>query len=82
MTAGPPLDVGGGLLLVGAGKMGGAMLTGWLGLGLAPAAVAVLDPHPAGRDASPSSARPASPSTRTSPASPRPPSCSSRSSRR
>jgi pyrroline-5-carboxylate reductase len=41
-----PLDVGGGLLLVGAGKMGGAMLEGWLGLGLDPGLVAALDPHP------------------------------------
>ncbi len=41
-----PLDVGGRLLLVGAGKMGGAMLEGWLGLGLDPALVAALDPHP------------------------------------
>jgi len=35
------------LLLVGAGKMGGAMLRGWLAGGLPPAAVAVLDPAPA-----------------------------------
>ena len=39
------LDIGGRLLLLGAGKMGGAMLEGWLKLGLAPADVAVLDPH-------------------------------------
>lgn len=38
------LDVGGPLLLLGAGKMGGAMLNGWLALGLDPARVAVLDP--------------------------------------
>jgi pyrroline-5-carboxylate reductase len=41
-----PLDAGGRLLLVGAGKMGGAMLEGWLGLGLDPGLVAALDPHP------------------------------------
>jgi pyrroline-5-carboxylate reductase len=35
------------LVLVGAGKMGGAMLQGWLALGLAPAAVSVLDPFAA-----------------------------------
>ncbi|NNM74397.1 pyrroline-5-carboxylate reductase [Enterovirga aerilata] len=34
------------LLLVGAGKMGGAMLEGWLAKGLDPARVTVLDPNP------------------------------------
>ncbi len=34
------------LVLVGAGKMGGAMLRGWLAAGLAPAGVVVLDPLP------------------------------------
>lgn len=34
----------GTLVLVGAGKMGGAMLTGWVGLGLDPARVTVLEP--------------------------------------
>ncbi|MDB5558495.1 MAG: pyrroline-5-carboxylate reductase [Enterovirga sp.] len=34
------------LLLVGAGKMGGAMLEGWLAKGLDPSRVAVLDPKP------------------------------------
>ena len=37
----------GSLVLVGAGKMGQAMLEGWLGLGLDPARVVVLDPNPA-----------------------------------
>ena len=32
------------LVLAGAGKMGGAMLRGWLGTGLAPAGVVVIDP--------------------------------------
>ncbi len=39
-TAGFPL------VLVGAGKMGGALLKGWLGKGLDPAAVIVIDPQP------------------------------------
>jgi pyrroline-5-carboxylate reductase len=39
------LDIGGKLLLLGAGKMGGAMLEGWLKLGLDPAEVGVIDPH-------------------------------------
>jgi pyrroline-5-carboxylate reductase len=33
------------LLLIGAGKMGGAMLTGWLRLGLRPDQIVVIDPH-------------------------------------
>ena len=37
----------GAIVLVGAGKMGGAMLDGWLGLGLHPGKVAVLEPQPA-----------------------------------
>jgi pyrroline-5-carboxylate reductase len=37
------------LLLFGAGKMGGAMLEGWLSGGLQPAAVTVVDPHPSER---------------------------------
>jgi pyrroline-5-carboxylate reductase len=36
----------GRLLLVGAGKMGGAMLEGWLGLGLPADKIAVLEPQP------------------------------------
>jgi pyrroline-5-carboxylate reductase len=35
------------ILLVGAGKMGSAMLEGWLGLGLDPQYAAVLEPQPA-----------------------------------
>jgi len=34
------------LALAGAGKMGGAMLTGWLAGGLAPHLVTVIDPQP------------------------------------
>lgn len=41
-----PLSVPGALLLVGAGKMGGAMLQGWLRLGLDPASIYVADPQP------------------------------------
>jgi len=37
----------GTILLVGAGKMGSAMLEGWLGLGLEPKNAAVLEPQPA-----------------------------------
>ncbi len=40
------ITVGGPLLLVGAGKMGSAMLTGWLDQGLDPAHVFVQEPHP------------------------------------
>jgi pyrroline-5-carboxylate reductase len=35
-----------GLVLLGCGKMGSAMLAGWLKAGLSPAAVTVLDPAP------------------------------------
>lgn len=34
-----------GLVLVGCGRMGGAMLRGWLARGLDPSAVTVIDPH-------------------------------------
>src|SRR3954454_6972966 len=37
----------GTLVLVGAGKMGGAMLQGWLALGLDPKQIAILEPQPA-----------------------------------
>jgi pyrroline-5-carboxylate reductase len=39
-------DIAGPLILVGAGKMGGAMLEGWLGLGLDPTNLIVIDPQP------------------------------------
>jgi pyrroline-5-carboxylate reductase len=38
---------GGDVVLVGAGKMGGAMLEGWIGLGVDPARIAVIEPQPA-----------------------------------
>jgi pyrroline-5-carboxylate reductase len=41
------LHLGGPLLLVGAGKMGGALLAGWLRQGLDPASIYVQDPTPA-----------------------------------
>ena len=41
------LRLAGPLLLVGAGKMGGALLEGWLRQGLDPAAVFLQDPAPA-----------------------------------
>ncbi|MGC2133412.1 MAG: NAD(P)-binding domain-containing protein, partial [Xanthobacteraceae bacterium] len=47
---GPSADLrsfSGLLVLVGAGKMGGALLDGWLRLGLNPKNVAVLEPQPA-----------------------------------
>src|SRR5579862_8593371 len=39
-------ELSGALVLVGAGKMGGALLEGWLRLGLDPANVAVIEPSP------------------------------------
>ncbi|MEH6951261.1 pyrroline-5-carboxylate reductase [Nitrobacter sp. NHB1] len=38
-------DLQGTLVLAGAGKMGGALLTGWLARGLNPKRVAVIEPH-------------------------------------
>jgi pyrroline-5-carboxylate reductase len=35
------------VVLVGAGKMGGALLEGWISLGIEPARVAVIEPQPA-----------------------------------
>ena len=39
-------NVYGTIALAGAGKMGGAMLTGWLAQGLDPKRVVVIEPHP------------------------------------
>jgi pyrroline-5-carboxylate reductase len=39
-------QVDGKILLVGAGKMGTAILEGWLGLGLSPSELIVLEPNP------------------------------------
>ena len=41
------IPLNGTLVLVGAGKMGGAMLEGWLATGVNPKNIAVLDPHAA-----------------------------------
>jgi pyrroline-5-carboxylate reductase len=45
-TTQPLADITGTIVLAGAGKMGGAMLAGWLAQGLEAAHVAVIDPHP------------------------------------
>ena len=39
-------SIPGTLVLVGAGKMGGAMLDGWLARGLPPKKVVVIEPQP------------------------------------
>jgi pyrroline-5-carboxylate reductase len=39
-------DLSGTILLAGAGKMGSAMLEGWLALGLAPENIVVIEPQP------------------------------------
>ncbi|MDC7786587.1 pyrroline-5-carboxylate reductase [Rhodoplanes sp. TEM] len=44
--AGPLAGLKGPIVLVGAGKMGGALLDGWLRLGLDPRKIVVLEPHP------------------------------------
>jgi pyrroline-5-carboxylate reductase len=47
VTASNPLQqMSGTIVLAGAGKMGGAMLTGWLARGLDPKRVAVIEPQP------------------------------------
>ena len=42
----PLQHITGTIVLAGAGKMGGAMLTGWLAQGLDPARIVVIDPAP------------------------------------
>ncbi len=44
-TPGALTKLSGTLALAGAGKMGGAMLTGWLAQGLDPKRIVVIDPH-------------------------------------
>jgi pyrroline-5-carboxylate reductase len=39
-------NINGTMVLAGAGKMGGAMLSGWLAKGLYPTRAAVIEPHP------------------------------------
>jgi pyrroline-5-carboxylate reductase len=41
-------NITGTIVLAGAGKMGGAMLTGWLARGLDPKQVVVIEPYPSG----------------------------------
>ncbi len=48
-SAGGRLPSGLKLLLIGAGKMGGAMLEGWLRQGLPPTSVTIVDPFPSDR---------------------------------
>ena len=43
------LDMDGGLVLVGCGKMGSAMLEGWLANGVKPSDVWILEPYPTDR---------------------------------
>ena len=43
-SASPSLAIN--IVLVGAGKMGGALLEGWIGLGVDPAGMTVIEPHP------------------------------------
>jgi pyrroline-5-carboxylate reductase len=45
-TSSPLRDLAGTLVLVGAGKMGGAMLEGWLALGLDPHRAVIVEPRP------------------------------------
>ena len=40
-------ELAGPLVLIGAGKMGGALLKGWLAFGFDPARIAVIEPQPA-----------------------------------
>ena len=47
-NARPLADLSGTILLAGAGKMGSALLEGWLALGLAPGNLAIVEPAPAG----------------------------------
>jgi pyrroline-5-carboxylate reductase len=46
VNSSPLENITGTIVLAGAGKMGGAMLTGWLARGLEPARVAVIEPAP------------------------------------
>ncbi len=47
-AAGALAQIQGPIVLAGAGKMGGAMLSGWLSRGLDPRRVAVIEPQPSG----------------------------------
>jgi len=45
--AGPDITTGGPVLLIGCGKMGGALLAGWLARGVTSASITVVEPKPA-----------------------------------
>jgi len=45
------IDAGGPVLLIGCGKMGGALLAGWIERGMEPAQVSVVEPIPAAAEA-------------------------------
>ena len=45
-AAHPLMNINGTIVLAGAGKMGGAMLSGWLAQGLDASRAAVIEPHP------------------------------------
>jgi pyrroline-5-carboxylate reductase len=47
-TASIPLQNEGDVVLIGAGKMGSALLEGWISHGVDPARIAVIEPQPAG----------------------------------
>lgn len=49
VTGGPEMDLNNGLVLVGCGKMGSAMLEGWLTNGVSPEDIWILEPHPSQR---------------------------------
>jgi pyrroline-5-carboxylate reductase len=46
VTNSPLKNITGTVVLAGAGKMGGAMLSGWLAEGLDPRRVTIIEPHP------------------------------------
>lgn len=46
MSKRQPIPLSGKLVLVGAGKMGGAMMQGWLDAGIVPSQLVILDPAP------------------------------------
>ena len=45
-SSNPLASLSGTIVLAGAGKMGGAMLSGWLAQGVAPSSIAIVDPVP------------------------------------
>jgi len=47
MSKKQPIPLSGKLVLLGAGKMGGAMMEGWLAVGIVPSQLVIFDPSPA-----------------------------------